>query len=72
MLFVVLFVGWILGQDAIDELTDGSGIGSLAPIWLWGIRTFILAVVVIVVAINLWDLLATPDTGYYIVPGPLR
>ncbi|WP_256684434.1 sodium-dependent transporter [Halococcus qingdaonensis] len=72
VLFVVLFVGWVLGQDAIDELTDGSGIGSLAPIWLWGIRTVILAVVVIVVAINLWDLLATPDTGYYIVPGPLR
>lgn len=72
VLFVVVFVGWVLGQDAIDELTDGSGIGSLASIWLWGIRTVILAVVVIVVAINLWDLLATPDAGYYIVPGPLR
>ena len=72
VLGVVLFVGWILGRDAIDELTKGSGIGSLAPIWLWGIRTFILVVVVFVVGLNLWDLLATPDAGYYIVPGPLR
>src|SRR5699024_2146186 len=72
VLFVVLFVGWVLGRDAIDELTDGSGIGSLASVWLWGIRTFILVVVVIVVLLNLQDLFLTPDTGYYIIPGPLR
>ncbi len=72
VLFVVIFVGWVLGRDAIDELTKGSNVGSLAPIWLWGIRTFILAVVVIVVLLNLQDLLLTPDTGYYIVPSPLR
>jgi NSS family neurotransmitter:Na+ symporter len=72
VLGVVVFVGWILGTDAIDELTEGSGIGSLAPIWLWSIRTFILAVVVLVVGINFVDLFLTPETGYYIIPSPLR
>jgi NSS family neurotransmitter:Na+ symporter len=72
VLLVVLFVGWVLGRDAIDEFRAGSTSGSLASIWLWWLRTVVLAVVVIVVGLNLWDLFATPETGYYIVPGPLR
>jgi len=72
VLLVVLFVGWVLGRDAIDEFRSGSGSGSLALIWLWWLRTVVLVVVLIVVGLNLWDLFATPETGYYIVPSPLR
>jgi NSS family neurotransmitter:Na+ symporter len=62
----------VLGRDAIDEFRSGSGSGSLALIWLWWLRTVVLVVVLIVVGLNLWDLFATPETGYYIVPSPLR
>ncbi|WP_435075913.1 sodium-dependent transporter [Halococcus sp. AFM35] len=71
VLFVVLFVGWVLGRDAIDEFTKGSGAGWLASVWLWGLRTVVLLLVVIIVALNLQDLFLTPS-GSYIIPGPLR
>jgi NSS family neurotransmitter:Na+ symporter len=72
VLFVVFFVGWVLGRDAIDEFTKGSRANALASVWLWGLRTVVLLLVVVIVALNFQDLFLTPDTGYYIVPGPLR
>lgn len=72
VLSVVVFVAWIMGDEAIDELRQGTGLGSLAPVWLWSLRTVVVIIVVVVVALNFNDLFLTPDTGYYIVPGPLR
>ena len=74
VLAVVTFVGWVMGSEAIDELGRGSRAGAswLGPVWLWTLRTVVLAVVVLVVVLNLQDLFLTPETGYYIVPGPLR
>jgi NSS family neurotransmitter:Na+ symporter len=71
VLFVVFFVGWVLGRDAIDEFTKGSGTGWLAPVWLWGLRTVVLLLVLIIVGLNLQDLFLTPS-GSYIIPGPLQ
>ncbi|WP_436931919.1 sodium-dependent transporter [Halosimplex halobium] len=48
VLAVVIFVGWVIGRDAVDELRRGTGgLGSLGPLWLWTLR---LVVVVGVVA----------------------
>lgn len=72
VLSVVVFVGWIMGDEAIDELRRGSDLTGVGPAWLWTLRTFVLLVVVLIVALNFNDLFLTPDAGYYIVPGPLR
>jgi NSS family neurotransmitter:Na+ symporter len=73
VLFVVLYVGWIMGEEAVDEFRRGAGnVGSISTVWLWGLRTIVLLGIVVVVALNLNDLLLTPDTGYYIIPEPLR
>lgn len=72
VLLVVLFVGWVLGRDAVDELRKGTSITGLAPTWLWVLRIVSLIVVGYVVAFNLYDLFLTPETGLYFIPEPLR
>jgi NSS family neurotransmitter:Na+ symporter len=72
VLLVVLFVGWVLGRDAMDELRKGTSMAGLAPTWLWVLRIVSLIVVGYVVAFNLYDLFLTPETGLYFVPKPLR
>ena len=73
VLGVVVFVGWVLGKDAVDEFRTGSNADSLATVWLWGLRTVILLVVILVVVLNFQDLFLTPEAGdYFIIPGPLR
>lgn len=41
-IFATVFVGWVLGRDAVDELQLGaSNLWKLGPIWLWYVRTII-------------------------------
>ena len=69
VLSVVLFVGWAMGSAATEELRDGMGLGGVSPAWLWTLRTVVLLVVLVVVALNFQDLFLTPNAGdYYIVP----
>ena len=72
VLAVVVFVGGVMGGAAVEELRSGSRLSGLGPIWLWTLRTMVLAVVIVVVLLNLQDLFLTPETGYYVVSGPLR
>lgn len=71
VLLVVIFVGWVLGRDAVSELRKGTSVAGLAPTWLWVLRIVSLIVVAYVVLFNLNDLFLTPG-GSYIIPGPLR
>ncbi len=68
VLFVVLFVGWVLGADAVAELREGSNSPGIATVWLWALRTVVLVAVIGVVALNLYDLFLVPDEGTYFVP----
>lgn len=72
VLFVVIFVGWIMGQDAIDEIKKGMAGGSFGTVWLWSLRTFVLVVVVVVFLLNIHDLFFTVEEGVYIIPPPLQ
>lgn len=61
VLLLVFFVGWIMAEDAVDELRTGaSSLGDLAPLWLWALRTVVLAAVVLTVALSLFDLTGAP------------
>lgn len=59
VLLIVLFVGWIFGPKAVDELRLGTdGVGRLPDIWLWHIRTVVLLAVLVTVALAINDFAA--------------
>jgi NSS family neurotransmitter:Na+ symporter len=47
VLLVVVFTGWVLGDEAVAEVRAGAGgLAGLAPVWLWTLRTVVLLAVV--------------------------
>jgi NSS family neurotransmitter:Na+ symporter len=43
VLLGVIFVGWVYGPEAVEEVKKGSGGGgTFASAWLWSVRTFVL------------------------------
>ncbi len=69
VLLVVTFVGWILADDAVDELTQGTGLretSTLPSAWLWLVRTVVLLAVTGTLVLGVRELL-TPS-GAYVVP----
>ena len=58
---VVFFVGWIMTEDALDEIRQGTdGAETLSVLWLWSLRTIVLAAVGLTVALSLLKLSAPP------------
>ncbi|NHN48481.1 sodium-dependent transporter [Halostella sp. JP-L12] len=46
VLLVLVFVGWVLADEALDELQKGTaGIPTLGPVWLWTVRVVVLVAV---------------------------
>jgi len=57
VLFLVLFVGWVLAGDALDELRQGTGgIGTFGPLWIWMLRTVVVAGVLLTLALGVQTL----------------
>ena len=58
---VVLFVGWVMGGDALDEVRQGTGgAEALSTVWLWSLRTVVLVAVGLTVYLSLLKLSAPP------------
>jgi NSS family neurotransmitter:Na+ symporter len=58
---VVFFVGWIMTEDALDEVRQGTdGAETLSVLWLWSLRTVVLAAVGLTVGLSLLELSAPP------------
>ncbi|WP_435174844.1 sodium-dependent transporter [Halorussus sp. AFM4] len=51
----LVFVGWVLGKDAVAEMSTGAGPGvrSLGPAWLWSVRTILPLFLLGTLAVNL-------------------
>ena len=61
VLGVVVFVGWVLSGEATDELGRGApSLSSLAPAWLWSLRTVVLAAVLGTIVLGVGKLSAPP------------
>ncbi|WP_436923645.1 sodium-dependent transporter [Halosimplex amylolyticum] len=62
VLAVVVFVGWVLGEEAVDELREGTGgIGALGPVWLWTLRVVVVFGVLGTLALGFQTLFLGPD-----------
>ena len=69
VLLVVTFVGWVLADDAVDEVgkgTDLTDASVLPSLWLWSVRTVVLLAVAGTLVLGVRELL-TPS-GAYVVP----
>jgi NSS family neurotransmitter:Na+ symporter len=57
VLLVVIFVGWVLADDALAELREGAGdLATFGPTWLWMVRTVVVAGVILTLALGLQTL----------------
>jgi NSS family neurotransmitter:Na+ symporter len=46
VLAILLFVGWILGKEALSEVVRGSALGTgFGAVWLWTVRVVVFAAV---------------------------
>jgi NSS family neurotransmitter:Na+ symporter len=65
---VVIFVGWLLADDAVAELREGTrGGDGIARLWLWTVRTVVLVAVVLTLALGVLEL-AGPENAYVLPP----
>lgn len=61
------FVGWVLSDDAVSEIRQGTGgSGKLANAWLWIIRTLVLLAVAGTLVLGVLELVSPADV--YVVP----
>jgi NSS family neurotransmitter:Na+ symporter len=62
VLAVVIFVGWVIGHDAVDELRKGTdGLGSFGPIWLWTVRLVVVVGVLATLGLGIFELFFQED-----------
>ncbi|WP_435345796.1 sodium-dependent transporter [Haloarchaeobius sp. HRN-SO-5] len=67
VLLGVVFVGWVYGPEAVDEIRKGTGGGeTFATAWLWSVRTFVLLGVFLTLYLGLTSIYPAPEIP---VPG---
>ena len=60
LFLLVLFVGWVYNEEAIEELSQGVGrMGSYGDAWIWHVRTVISIVIVVTLYLGVQELLGT-------------
>jgi NSS family neurotransmitter:Na+ symporter len=58
---VVLFVGWVMAGEAVDEIRQGTeGADALSTVWLWTLRTVVLVAVAGSLVLSALELSAPP------------
>ena len=62
VLLGVVFVGWVYGPEAVDEITKGTGGGhAFATAWLWSVRTFVLLGVFVTLYLGVTTIYPAPN-----------
>jgi NSS family neurotransmitter:Na+ symporter len=65
VLLAVLFVGWVYGPQAVDELQKGTDGGTrLATAWLWSLRTVVLLGVLVTLYLGLVSIYPSPGLPF--------
>jgi len=58
VLLLALFIGWVYPSGAVDELTQGSGVGAtFNTVWLWFVRIVIPAGILLTLVLGVQELL---------------
>jgi NSS family neurotransmitter:Na+ symporter len=60
-LLVVLFVGWVMAGEAVEEIQLGTTSSeTLANVWLWTLRTVVLFAVLGSLTLSVFELTGAP------------
>jgi NSS family neurotransmitter:Na+ symporter len=66
VLAMVVFVGWVLAADAVDELRQGAGdLSRFGPLWLWVLRLVVPAGVLLTLVLGFQDLFLGSDPAAF-------
>ncbi|MFC7142183.1 sodium-dependent transporter [Halosimplex aquaticum] len=66
VLLVVVFVGWVLGWNAVAELREGtSDSGTLATVWLWTLRTVVFFGIIVTLYLGFQTLFFAEDAAFF-------
>ncbi|MFC6862599.1 sodium-dependent transporter [Halomicroarcula sp. GCM10025817] len=66
VLALVVFVGWVVGRDAVDELRQGSeGLGPVGPVWLWTLRLVVVVAIVGTLGLGINELFLVEDAAFF-------
>jgi len=66
VLAMVVFVGWVLAEDAVAELREGAGdLARFGPLWLWVLRLVVPIGVLLTLALGFQDLFLGSDPAAF-------
>ena len=62
----VVFVGWVLGRDAVAELRSGTGgLASIGPVWLWTVRVVVVAAILVTLGLGVNELFLVEGADFF-------
>ena len=66
VLATTVFVGWVLGTDAVAELREGTGgLGAGGDAWLWTVRVVVVVAVLATLALGINELFLVEDAAFF-------
>ncbi|WP_262176339.1 sodium-dependent transporter [Haloarcula laminariae] len=66
VLATTIFVGWVLGTDAVDELRAGTdGLGAGGDVWLWTVRVVVVVAVIATLGLGINELFLVEDAAFF-------
>jgi len=69
VLVTAVFVGWVVGSDAVAELRDGAGgLGGVGGAWLWTVRIVVVAAVLLTLGLGINEMFLVEEADFF---GPL-
>ncbi|SEH51806.1 neurotransmitter:Na+ symporter, NSS family [Halopenitus malekzadehii] len=66
VLLTVLFVGWVIGRESVEELLSGAeGYATFGTVWLWTIRLVVVGGVLLTLALGINELFLVEDAAFF-------
>ncbi|MFC6613554.1 sodium-dependent transporter [Halopenitus salinus] len=66
VLLLIVFVGWVVGQEALEELLSGAeGYRTFGTVWLWTIRIVVVIAVLATLALGVNEMFLVEDAAFF-------
>ncbi|MBX0321478.1 sodium-dependent transporter [Halomicroarcula sp. F13] len=66
VLALVVFVGWVVGRDAVAELRQGAeGLGPLGPVWLWTLRLVVVVAILATLGLGINEMFLVENADFF-------
>ena len=66
VLATAIFVGWVIGGDAVAELREGAGgLGAAGGVWLWTVRLLVVAAVLLTLGLGINEMFLVDGADFF-------